>query len=97
MLSDTLSTCGACTEPPVVQWRRRSADDPDATEPVFACGQHPISLDLAAHVHAPACSAPDPKALPGCDCTPEPLPQPEPITTTTVLPTGWTVPEAPLA
>ncbi|MFI1520654.1 hypothetical protein [Kitasatospora cineracea] len=65
----------------------------DYTRAVYACGRHALSLDLAAHVHAATCTAPG-AALPGCDCTPEPLPGEQPPTTpdTVTLPTGWVVP-----
>lgn len=43
----------------------------DTTVSVYACGAHAISLDLAALVHAPECSAPNPDHLPNCDCVPE--------------------------
>jgi hypothetical protein len=76
----------------MVQWQRRSAADPDATVPVFGCDQHLIGLDLAAHVHEASCTAPDPAALPGCGCTPEPLPPQESLSAPVVtLSTGWTV------
>lgn len=83
-----------CPAPAIVQWQRRSADDPDHTEPVYACPQHAITLDAASHVHQPTCPAPDPARLPACGCTPEPLPPTEPMTSgqTTTLPTGWVVP-----
>ncbi|MFB7461300.1 hypothetical protein [Streptomyces sp. NPDC056188] len=50
----------------------------DMTIAVYACGQHAISMDAAARVHASSCTAPNDADLPDCDCTPEPLPQPEP-------------------
>lgn len=86
--------CSACPQPAVVQWRRRAADDDAGTEPVYACGQHAISLNAAACVHQPTCPAPDPARLPACGCTPEPLPPAEPMTSgqTTTLPTGWVIP-----
>ncbi|MGW2692321.1 hypothetical protein ACWC3Y_10720 [Streptomyces sp. NPDC001296] len=46
---------------------------------VFACGGHAIGMDLAALVHGPDCTAPDPALLPGCNCIPEPPPKPEPL------------------
>lgn len=96
--------CSACGSAAVVQWRRRptvaelaeltAAQVPDATRAVYACGAHAISVDLAAHVHAAECTAPDAKNLPGCDCTPEPIPVvAAPMDQPTVtLPTGWTIP-----
>lgn len=88
-------SCGGCGEPAVVQWQRRSADDPDATVAVYSCGPHAISLDAGAHIHRAACTAPNPATAPACDCTPEPLPAPDPApgsTASTTLPTGWVVP-----
>ncbi|MDH6116921.1 hypothetical protein ABH930_000340 [Kitasatospora sp. GAS204A] len=86
---------GGCTNPVVVQWQRRVAPaDPEslpAVQAVFACTQHAMALDLASHVHAPACTAPDLAHLPGCNCTPEPLPTPPPAVQTVTLSTGWTV------
>lgn len=63
------------------------------TRTVYACGRHALHLDLAAHIHQCSCAAPDPAALPGCACTPEPLPAAtDPGTPTITLPTGWTIP-----
>lgn len=61
---------------------------------VQACGRHAIGMDLAAHIHAADCTAPDPAHLPACGCTPEPLPAPTPPSTqdTVELTTGWTLP-----
>lgn len=64
----------------------------DSTRSVFACPDHAIHLDLAAHIHAADCQAPHPDHLPECDCQPEPHPAPYEPPTMTVLPTGWTVP-----
>lgn len=50
----------------------------DYTASVYACGDHGITLDLAAHIHQSTCTAPVQADLPGCSCTPEPLPDPEP-------------------
>lgn len=86
-------TCDACPELAAVQWLRRSATEPDATEPVYACIPHAISLDSAARVHRVGCTAPDPKTAPACSCTPEPLPEQEPEPAPSVtLPTGWNIP-----
>jgi hypothetical protein len=52
------------------------------TRIVHACAQHAISLDDAALIHQPDCTA--------CDCTPEPQPGAEPITIPgPALPPGW--------
>jgi hypothetical protein len=59
----------------------------DTTIPVYACGPHAITRDLAALVHASDCTAPDPDLLPGCNCTPEPAP--EPHTDAAPLPDHW--------
>ena len=84
-------TCAACPTPPTVQWRRRAATDPEHAEAVLACATHGITLELAAHVHAPTCTAPNPAHLPACDCTPEPLPPAEPFTPAPPqnLPASW--------
>lgn len=85
----------------LVHWSRRhtaaelAAIDPslytdDMRQLVYACGPHAISLDLAAHIHAAACSGPNAANLPGCDCTPEPIPVSDTPPTTT-LPTGWQI------
>jgi hypothetical protein len=55
---------------------------PDATNttvPVYSCGPHSISNDLAAEVHQSACSGPRSPALPACDCTPEGPPPQTPL------------------
>lgn len=80
-----------CTSDPVVQWGRRSATDPDAVDAVYACGAHAIELDLAGHVHAPDCLAPNAPNHPACNCTPEPL-VPIQVADATTLPTGWVLP-----
>lgn len=84
-----------CTTPPAVQWSRRSATDPTSVEAVFACTDHAITLDLAALVHQPTCTAPNLANLPLCDCTPEPAPAPEPLMqdVRANLPASW-VPNA---
>lgn len=65
----------------------------DTVIAVFACADHAIAMDLAAHVHAAGCRAPHEDNLPGCACEPEPLPEPDTGTQEMVtLPTGWTVP-----
>lgn len=56
----------------VVQWQRRALA---GTVPVFGCGKHAVSIDLAARVHDVACPAPDEALLPACGCTPEPIPE----------------------
>ena len=62
----------------------------DTTIAIFGCNTHAISMDLAARVHAPNCTAPDPAVLPGCNCTPEPLPPPEPMHAAALaLPDHW--------
>jgi hypothetical protein len=66
----------------------------DSTRAVYACGQHSLTLDLAAHVHASTCTVPNSALLPKCDCTPEPLPTPPALEATVTLPTGWTLPAA---
>ncbi|GAA2137725.1 hypothetical protein GCM10009760_18440 [Kitasatospora kazusensis] len=83
--------CASCGLPPVVQWRRRSADDPTHTVTVLACAAHGITRDLAAHVHAATCTAPDPAHLPACGCTVEPIdPEPAfPAAAPVALPSGW--------
>jgi hypothetical protein len=45
------------------------------TRAVYACAEHAISLDGAAHVHQSVCTAPNPADLPGCNCTPD-MPEP---------------------
>jgi hypothetical protein len=88
--------CASCGQPASVQWRRRSTTDPASVEAVYACGQHPISLEAAALVHQPTCPAPDLALLPACGCVPEPA---EPVTApgqdVITLPTGWTIPTSP--
>jgi hypothetical protein len=70
-----------------VQWRRRSGQD--TTDAVHACTPHAIGLELAAHVHAAGCTAPNTQ-LPGCDCTPEPIPNRQPQQAETPeLPPTW--------
>jgi hypothetical protein len=66
----------------------------DFTRTVYTCGGHAINRDAAAHVHASTCTAPNNSALPGCDCTPEPLPTPPAPAQTVTLATGWTLPAA---
>ncbi|MFE2911236.1 hypothetical protein [Kitasatospora indigofera] len=66
------AVCSACSVPAVVQWQRRTTD---GTVPVFGCGRHAVSIDLAARVHAASCPAPDEALLPACGCTPEPVPE----------------------
>ncbi|WP_083975040.1 hypothetical protein [Kitasatospora mediocidica] len=85
------SVCASCGAPPVVQWQRRSADNPGHTVAVFACAAHGITRDLAAHIHAATCTAPAAAHLPGCDCTPEPLAAGPAFATPTptALPPGW--------
>lgn len=62
----------------------------DTTIPVYACGLHAISMDLAALIHAGDCTAPDSTVLPGCNCTPELAPAPEPMhTDPQALPDHW--------
>ncbi|MFJ8345034.1 hypothetical protein ACIQ9J_01395 [Streptomyces sp. NPDC094153] len=64
----------------------------DTTIAVYACGQHAISMDAAARVHASSCTAPNDADLPDCDCTPEPLPQQaaeEPTPAASELPAHW--------
>jgi hypothetical protein len=60
----------------------------DVVRAVYACMQHPISADLAALVHASACTAPVAATLPACGCTPEPAPPPDPASSPT-LPPSW--------
>jgi len=64
------------------------------TRAVYACGQHAIGMDLAGHVHAATCTAPEAKQLPGCGCTPEPVPvgNGPTVQPTVTLSTGWVVP-----
>lgn len=92
--------CGAT---PLVHWSRRhtpgelaafapETHTDDMRHLVYACGQHAISIDLAAHVHAANCSGPNSAQLPQCDCTPEPLPPGAADVPTVTLPTGWQVP-----
>ena len=82
-----------CGKDAVVQWRRRSPDDPTHVLAVFACHGDAIHVDAAALVHDADCPAPDPVHLPACGCTPEPAPLPDLIGADMVtLPTGWTVP-----
>lgn len=64
----------------------------DSTVAVFACADHALDLELAAHIHAAECAAPHPDHMPACDCEPEPHPIPEAPPATVTLPTGWTVP-----
>jgi hypothetical protein len=93
-----ITRCGACPNPAAVQWRRRSADEPNHTDAAYACGLHAIHLDAASQVHQATCSAPSVVLAPACDCTPEPLPPPEPLSPadpTVTLPTGWVVPGPP--
>lgn len=95
-----------CTRDLVGQWQRRpteaeldeqTAADPASTVAVHACDVHAITTVLAQHVHQASCVSPDPKTLPGCSCSPEPLPAPDPLPEVITLPTGWTIPEAPPA
>jgi hypothetical protein len=86
--------CVLCGAAAAVQWQRRSATNPDDVDAVFACLEHAISADLAARIHAPDCTAPDPAKLPACGCRVEPVPvlsQPAAVQTMTTS-TGWTVP-----
>jgi hypothetical protein len=48
------------------------------TRTVYACGPHAITMDTAAHIHRSSCTAPNPKHLPSCDCTPETPTGPDP-------------------
>ncbi|RCH70453.1 hypothetical protein DT019_02910 [Streptomyces sp. SDr-06] len=61
----------------------------DVTRAVGACIHHAIGQDAAARIHTKACTAPNAKTLPACDCTPEPLPAPEPDPAPQELPPGW--------
>lgn len=62
----------------------------DYTIPVYACGNHPITLDLASHIHESTCTAPSTANLPSCDCSPESLPVPAAGDDgTSVLPVSW--------
>lgn len=92
-----MPTCSrpGCGQDALVQWQRRSVETPEHTDAVYGCHDDAISLDLAAHVHAADCTAPDAAHLPGCDCTVEPLPEPEPDPVHVTLPTGWTIPTTP--
>ncbi|MFI6117485.1 hypothetical protein [Kitasatospora sp. NPDC051164] len=94
-----LGCAGAgCTNSPTVQWRRRSGQNADSTDAVHACNQHAIGLELAAHVHAAGCTAPDPAKLPGCGCAPEPIPNRQPQQPATPeLPPTWAGQTAPAA
>lgn len=70
-------------------------DTDDTTRTVYACAPHAISLDAASLIHAAGCTAPNPKHLPGCDCTPEALPDIPPQTpdedeALSRLPASWT-------
>lgn len=78
-----------CGIQPVVQWGRRLPKSTDIG-PVFACGDHAITLDAAARTHQPEC-APVLKNLPSCGCTPEPLPAPDELPETVRLSTGWVI------
>lgn len=81
-----MPACDNCGSSALVVWNRRQAED--AVTPVYACGSHSISAELAALVHGALCSGPNSSVLPNCDCTPEPAPEPdtEPVAT---LPEGW--------
>lgn len=99
-----MPACGNCGSTALVGWIRRPTDAElaaippeqggefatvsNTTVPVYACGSHAISADLASLIHGALCSGPASAALPNCDCTPEPAPaaDPEPVA---VLPEGW--------
>jgi hypothetical protein len=66
----------------------------DTVMAVYACAAHGLTLDLAAHIHAAGCTAPNTATLPNCDCTPEPLPVANPADGSDgppdgTMPTGW--------
>ncbi|MFJ8606384.1 hypothetical protein ACIRH0_04220 [Streptomyces sp. NPDC093675] len=62
----------------------------DVTVSRFGCGTHAIAIDLAALIHGPDCTAPDPTLLPGCNCTPEPPPETGPLHSEPLpLPDHW--------
>ena len=65
----------------------------DFVRAVQACGDHAITIDAAALVHASNCAGPDSATLPECGCTPEPAPEPTPIIAQP-LPAHWTAPPA---
>jgi hypothetical protein len=48
----------------------------DTTRTVYACAEHAITLDAAAHIHEATCTAPNDTGVDGCDCTPEAQPEP---------------------
>lgn len=99
-----MAACGNCGSTALVMWVRRptaeelaaippahggeSATASNTTVPVYACGSHAISLELAGLVHTAICSGPLSNGLPNCDCTPEPAPvsPPDPVP---ALPAGW--------
>jgi len=65
-------------------------DGSDDTRTLYACAQHAIRMDAAAHIHHNACTAPNQDGVDGCDCTPEP--HPKPATDTPIesrLPEHW--------
>ncbi|MEV0090456.1 hypothetical protein [Streptomyces sp. NPDC050738] len=66
----------------------------DFVRPVYACGPHAITLDLATLVHQASCSAPAVADLPGCSCTPEALltaAAAPVLSSTAALPDHWVV------
>lgn len=67
---------------------------PDTVMAVYACVAHSLTLELAAHIHASGCTAPNVATLPNCDCSPEPLPsndesESDGSSPDRVMPTGW--------
>lgn len=79
--------CEVCTDAAVVQWGRRV--DENTVGAVFSCLAHALTLELAAHVHAADCQAPNGP----CNCVREELPAPESLfSDVTTTPAGWTVP-----
>ncbi|MEV7034624.1 hypothetical protein AB0N99_30885 [Streptomyces sp. NPDC093272] len=63
-------------------------DGSDDTRTVYSCGAHAIGMEAAGLIHQSACTAPNEKHLPDCNCTPEARPQgqPEPAIE---LPAHW--------
>lgn len=64
-------------------------DFADAVRAVYGCVNHAVGQDAAALIHGADCTAPDPKVLPHCNCTPEPAPAPDVDPDPLPLPAGW--------
>lgn len=65
-----MAICAICPKTAQLQWTRVDPVDSTSTVPVYACGDHEISMDIAALRHQAPCTAPNLANLPKCDCTP---------------------------